>query len=250
MSVSFIESLSGFEVEGAAAYFGRSALARKVSTMDDNLRFWLVKISETLIPITAVAAALVSVIGAFRAGILKKIVFGPISLEASSKEVSETKALIEAVAAPTEAVPFETEQLARYYAQVLAQAKISFWFSLVFASLGFLVIVSSALMYADSRLGSTVASFTAGVIMDAVAALFFVQSRNAQTSMSQFFDKLRRDRQQAESRKLLEDVSNDAAKDALRIQLALHYAEVEGSKEIAKSIVDTCLQPSNNAPRA
>ncbi|MFL6333494.1 MAG: TRADD-N-associated membrane domain-containing protein [Pyrinomonadaceae bacterium] len=218
--------------------------------MESNLRYIFERLNDTFVPVLAIAGALLSVIGAFRAGIFKKIVLGPISFEASPKEVSEAKAIIEVVTTPTEAIPFETEQLARYYAQVLAQSKISFWFSLVFASLGFFVIVSSALMYADSRLGSTVASFTAGVIMDAVAALFFVQSKNAQTSMSQFFDKLRRDRQQAESRKILESVSNDAAKDALRIQLALHYAEVEGSREIAKSIVDSCLQQNNNVPRA
>lgn len=77
--------------------------------------------------------------------------------------------------------------------------------------------------------------------MDAVAALFFVQSKSAQASMGDFFDKLRRDRQQVESRKLCEIISDAKAKDALRIQLALHYAELPNSDEVAKSIFQACF---------
>ena len=103
--------------------------------------------------------------------------------------------------------------------------------------LGFLVIVASALMYSQDRQGTTIASFVAGTIIDAVAALFFVQSKNAQKALAEFFDKLRKDRQQAESRALCESVGNPDARDALRIQLALYYACVEQSHTVAAELI-------------
>jgi hypothetical protein len=157
--------------------------------------------------------------------------------------VQEAREVIRAVTAPdAERVPFETEQLANYYAQVLAQSKTSFWFSLVFASIGFLIIVLAAFMHADAEAGSTIARFVAGGVVDAVAALFFVQSKRAQESMAEFFDKLRRDRNHVEARKLCDSLETKEAKDALRLRLALHYAEVETADSIAEAIMSTCLR--------
>lgn len=73
--------------------------------------------------------------------------------------------------------------LREYHAQGLAQSKISFWFSLVFAALGFAVIVSAIFtLQPGERLldqGRTFISLVAGTVIDAVAALFFVQSNKA-----------------------------------------------------------------------
>ena len=69
--------------------------------------------------------------------------------------------------------------------------------------------------------------------------------------MTEFFDKLRKDRQQAESRNLCNEVTGEAAKDALRIQLSLYYAGVEEHAKVAQSIVQTCFgikTPANNTP--
>ena len=64
-----------------------------------------------------------------------------------------------------------------------------------------------------------------------------VQSRSAQKSMGEFFDKLRRDRQHLEARKLCDSVENKDARDALRINLSLHYAEIPNAESISNSIV-------------
>lgn len=202
----------------------------------------VVEIINNVLAGVAASMAAASLFGAFKSGVLRKIKFGGIELEASPKEKDEARALIDVISRPEkEPVPFETEQLAQYYSQVLAQSKISFWFSLIFASMGFMVIVVAGFMYSSTASGATVAQFIAGIVMDAVAALFFVQSKNAQASMGEFFDKLRRDRQQVESRKLCEIISDAKAKDALRIQLALHYAELPNSDEVAKSIFQACF---------
>jgi len=87
-----------------------------------------------------------------------------------------------------------------------------------------------------------IARFIAGGIVDAVAALFFVQSKRAQESMAEFFDKLRRDRNHLEARKLCENLDTPEAKDALRVRLALHYAEVASADAISESIMKVCLQ--------
>ena len=202
----------------------------------------LVKFSDVGITVLGIVAALATVIAALRAGVLSSIKLGALEIKGNEREVREAKEIIRSVREPnTEKIPFETEQLANYYAQVLGQSKTSFWFSLVFASIGFLIIVLAAFMHADSESGSTIARFIAGGVVDAVAALFFVQSKRAQESMADFFDKLRRDRNHVEARKLCESLETKEAKDALRVRLALHYAEVEEPDTIAGSIMTTCL---------
>jgi len=192
-----------------------------------------------------VSLAAASLYGALQAGVLKKIRFGAFELEGNSTEILQLKhSIAEASGKVTKDVPFEIEQLANYYSQILNQSKISFWFSLIFASLGFAVIVVAAFLFQGAETGSTIAQFTAGVIMDAVAGLFFVQSRNAQKSMSEFFDKLRNDRSQAESRALCETIESPEAKDALRVHLALYYAGVNGHENIADNITKTVFNKS------
>ena len=168
--------------------------------------------------------------------------FGSFELEATPEEKRQAQALVEQIKTSIkENIPFETEQLAQYYAQILSQSKVSFWFSLVFASLGFVAIITAGFLYKDGNMQPTFVQIFAGVVMDTVSALFFIQSKNAQRSMGEFFDKLRRDRQQLESRKLCDSISNQIARDAIKMQLALHYAELPEAASIAQRILDSCL---------
>jgi len=199
----------------------------------------LLRFIEPLSVAVAVLGVVVSLLAAIRAGALKRVAFGPLSIEGAPEEVAKAKELIASLRERRgDAIPFETEQLANYYAQVLAQSKVSFWFSLVFASLGFLVIIAAALLYSQERTGSTIASFSAGAIIDAVAALFFVQSKNAQRAMGEFFDKLRKDRMQAEARAMCESIQDAHTKDALRVQLALYYSGIDDHKAISAAVLE------------
>jgi len=195
------------------------------------------RVLETGIAGVSVLVAVASLVGAMRAGVLKRLRLGSIQIEVTQQERERARELVRTVVTGAESVPFETEQLALYYGQILAQSKVSFWFSLVFASLGFVVLVAAVFMYSSDSVGTTVAQFVAGTIMDAVAALFFVQSRSAQTAMGEFFDKLRKDRNHLESRKLCESIEDSKTKDALKVQLALHYAEVENSPGVAATLI-------------
>jgi hypothetical protein len=199
--------------------------------------------SDVVIIMFGFITVLLSIVGAFRSGALQHLRIGRFEIKGRQDEKVEVEKLIRSVTTPDgEKVPFETGQLASYYAQVLAQSKTSFWFSLVFASIGFCIIVLAAFMHSTAETGSTIARFIAGGVVDAVAALFFVQSKRAQESMADFFDKLRRDRNHFEARKLCESLHTVEARDALRVRLALHYAEVPTPDTIAQSIYNATLR--------
>ena len=202
---------------------------------------------EEIIPGIAAAVSLgvaaSAIAAALKSGVLKRLKLGAFEFEASEQDREEVRRLIAAASQiREEEIPFETEQLALYYRQVLSQSKISFWFSLIFASLGFAVIVAAGFLYTGSNAGATVAQFIAGLVMDAVAALFFTQSRSAQKAMSEFFDKLRRDRQHLESRRLCDAITDPLLQNVLRLQLALHYAEIEDSSSVTKTLIDSSVE--------
>lgn len=194
----------------------------------------------------AVAFATFAVIGALRSGAIAKIRLGSLEIAADLTDREHIQKAIESSVHEKDDVPFEVEQLTNYYSQILSQSKIAFWFSLVFASLGFVAILIAAFLYSSVTAGSTVAQFIAGVIMEAVASLFFVQSKNAQKSMGDFFDKLRSDRLHLESRKMCEAIQSVPAQDALKLNLALHYAGVASAEAIARQISETVLQTHVN----
>lgn len=209
------------------------------------------EIFQILIASISVIIALLSLVGALKSGVLKRIRFGSFELEATAQERKQAKEIVDKIKTSIkDDLPFETEQLAQYYAQILAQSKISFWFSLVFASLGFVVIILAGFLHQDGNLQATFVQVFAGVVMDAISALFFVQSKNAQKSMGEFFDKLRRDRQQLEARKLCEGISNQIGKDAIKMQLALHYAELPEAASVAQGILDSCLTKDKQAEQS
>jgi len=117
----------------------------------NDLLFQFSRLSDVAAVVVGFVAVLFSIVAAIRSGALKSIRLGSFEIEAAAKEVAEAKEIIQKITAPdSDRVPFETEQLANYYAQVLGQSKISFWFSLVFASIGFLIIVPAAFMHADA----------------------------------------------------------------------------------------------------
>jgi hypothetical protein len=126
-------------------------------------------IPELISAVTAVAAA-AAVTGSATA-LLKNWRRAPVT------EVPESPQL---PPAPTETAP-QYALLREYHAQGLSQSRISFWFSLVLASLGFAIIAFSIVLFTQqtgdtwSGAGKPLFALVAGTIIDAVSALFFVQ---------------------------------------------------------------------------
>lgn len=190
----------------------------------------------------SVVAALIVIFAAVRSGAITEVRFGNITFRASAKEQRESQELLKSIQkASQEGLPFETEQLAKYYGEVLAQSKTSFWFSLVFAVIGFLVIIVAAFMFSGKQDTTTLIQMLAGSIIDAVAALFFVQSRHAQKSMADFFDKLRQDRQHTDSKNMCESICDTIAKDALKMQLSIYYSGVPNADKVSEYLIGEWL---------
>jgi hypothetical protein len=189
----------------------------------------LYRLPELLSVSVGVLTAIVAVVGTLRSGALARIRVGNVEVEGADKEALARIQAEIAGARAGDPIPFEIEQLASYYSVTLGQAKISFWFSLIFASIGFMVIIGAAFLYREGdTLGASI-KITSGLIIDAVAALFFVQSRRAQEAMGAFFEKLRTDRQFIEARKICEEINSETIKDHLKTILVLHYSGLQST---------------------
>src|SRR4051794_32821145 len=117
---------------------------------------------NTVIVGSIASAVLGVIVAAFRAGILRTVKLGP--FEFAAADHVQHHAEFSPSPAPS-VLPVEAEHLAKYYGLVLGQSRISFWFSLVFASIGFLIIVAGAMMYSDGKGTTTAAYVTAGGIV-------------------------------------------------------------------------------------
>jgi hypothetical protein len=149
------------------------------------------------------------------------------------------------ISEPPEAAETADKQyllLREYHAQGLAQSKVSFWFSLIFAALGFAVIVSAifTLQPREQLLnqGRTFISLVAGTVIDAVAALFFVQSNKARQLMVDFFDRLRKDRKLEEALRLALEIPDAELRNRVYTLLSLSFAEIKLTDVFLASLLD------------
>jgi hypothetical protein len=112
---------------------------------------------------------------------------------------------------------------------------------LIFASLGFLVIATALLTInrglTFTQQSASIISLLAGTIIEAVASLFFVQSRRAQQVMQEFFDRLRKDRSLEESLKLTDKVADPELQGKLQALLAVKLADVNAADSILSAVL-------------
>lgn len=168
---------------------------------------------------------------------------GPIRLEARDRS-DEIREHLEQGGGET----FEERQYAlvrEYHARGLAQSVQSFWFSLISAALGFLVIVSTiiyTMVGVNPEISISVIQLVSGAVIEAVSALFFVQSNKARELLVAFFDKLREDRKLEESVRFARDMDAGALKDRLQATMAASFS---GSvqNELTIALLDH-VQPS------
>ena len=172
--------------------------------------------------VLAAATALIGAASAIKSGVIRSIRFGPIEIEGSI-----TAAQVSALESNVKDKPFEAAALASYYNQALTRATVSFWFSLIFAAIGFGVIIFAFATHQSGDLGGTALKLLSGTVIDAVSSLFFIQSTNAQKSMGEFFEKLRLDRLNVEARDMIQNIENPERRDQLRAQLVLKYSGID-----------------------
>ena len=122
------------------------------------------------------------------------------------------------------------------------QVKIGFRFFIVFASLGYLTLVTTAFFHQAGSAGSTFAQFLAGMVMIGLSTIFFSKSRKAHRSMVKYLEEWRNRERMEKCKVLCEDVSDETTRDALRIQLSLYYAGIKRPLPATKAIVEACLR--------
>ena len=189
----------------------------------DEIGFYLGRIG---LPIVVIAAVVAMLIAAYRKGLFSRRPLpsseaAPRTLVVHGDVVGSNIAL--APAKNLQEIALEASNVDEYHRQSIAQSRISFWFSLAFASLGFLIIATSVFTYSDK---SGYLGVIAGTIIDAIAALFFYQSNRARQLMAEFFDRLRTDRKLEEALRLCGEIHDDQMRDALRVRLSLHFSGV------------------------
>lgn len=198
--------------------------------------------------VASVAVTLIAILTYFRKGKLRA---GRFMVDFKKDIESVVKEVEEAIPEEVSKKPPEERQfllLRQYHSQGLAQSKISFWFSLIFASLGFVVIIIAILMMdKEAKLteqGRAFIPLIAGTIIDAVAALFFIQSNKARRLMTEFFDKLRTDRKFEESLQLADQIPDKTLQSRLKIMLAMSFAEVKSTDGVLSSMFNIKQQPN------
>ena len=131
-------------------------------------------------------------------------------------------------------IAYDVDRFDEYHQHSINQSKISFWFSLVFASLGFMIIATSIFTFDDKE---GYIGLVAGTIIEVVSALFFYQSNKARQMMSEFFDRLRSDRKLEESLKLCDSIDNELMRDSVKVKLSFYFSGLEDSYNIASEVI-------------
>jgi len=126
------------------------------------------------------------------------------------------------------------------------QVRTGFRFFIVFASLGYLTLVTMAFFHQPGSGGSTFAQFIAGMVMIGLSTVFFSKSKNAHQSMVNYLEEWRNRERMEKCKVICENVSDETTRDALRIQLSLYYAGIKRPLPATKAIVESCLRSSKN----
>ncbi len=118
--------------------------------------------------------------------------------------------------------------LAQYHSASLSQSKTSFWFSLIFAAIGFLVIIMPVVRNTGDV---QVVNLVSGAVIEAVAGLFFVQSNRARKLMVEFFDRLRADRKLENALEMANRTDDEVLRAKLKALIALEFAGIRANPD-------------------
>lgn len=118
-----------------------------------------------------------------------------------------------------------------YSQQIFIQTRFSFWFSLISASIGFILITLSLFkMQGDMSYTGTLS----GIVLESVAGLFFYQSNRTQKAMIDFFEKLRNDNRVKDALELCNSIEDVEMKNQLKSKLALHFVGIRSESYVSK----------------
>lgn len=108
-----------------------------------------------------------------------------------------------------------------YHQQALSQAKVQFWFSIAAATIGFVYILNAG-AHVDLAHIETTLNILPGVVIEAVAALFFRQAEQTRERATSLYDRLREDDQATQARGLIHSIEDEKVRSLVKAQVALH----------------------------
>ena len=129
-------------------------------------------------------------------------------------------------AVPTTEVDAVEGLITGYHEQALGQARVQFWFSLFAATVGFGWILYAARDIQPDH-ASTVLKTLPGIVMDAVAFLFFRQASETRQRATELYDRLRKDRQLTEARSVVDAIEDIKIRSTVQAQIALHMSGLQ-----------------------
>ncbi len=141
------------------------------------------------------------------------------------REIAQSVLLQLGTKADTVSKPVE-QLINNYHEQALDQARVQFWFSVIAATVGFVWILYSGASIQPDKL-ITVSKTLPGVVMDAVAFLFFRQAAETRQRATELYDRLRKDKQMAESSAIVASIEDLRLRSAVKAQLALHMSGLQ-----------------------
>jgi hypothetical protein len=204
----------------------------------------LISITSTIVPAITGLVALISAFVFLGRGSLK---FGKIQFDFEKRTKESIAQQIDEDVA--KGVSPQNALMREYHAQGLSQSRVSFWFSLVFASLGFAIIALSIGLFLQENENSggsvldkvasaskPIFTLVAGTVIDAVSALFFVQSNKARQLMVEFFDKLRMDRKLDEALSLIDKIQDPIIASKVKSVVAMNFSEVSLKSDIVHAM--------------
>lgn len=132
-----------------------------------------------------------------------------------------------------------------YHSRSLAQSVQSFWFGLITAATGFVVIISGIVVgIVHQGVVTPIIQVASGTVIEAVSGLFFVQSNKARELLVAFFDKLREDRKLDEAIRFAREMEHGVMRQRLQTALAASFS---GSVDQAL-IAQLCNAESHQQP--
>lgn len=126
--------------------------------------------------------------------------------------------------------------ISSYHEQALSQARVQFWFSVVAATVGFIWILYAG-MDIKSESASSLLKTLPGVVMNAVAFLFFRQASETRQRATELYDRLRKDKQMAEAASLVVEITDERVRGVVQAQIVLHMAGLQQSPIDLSSIL-------------
>ncbi len=192
-----------------------------------------------LLAALAAAAAIWSMVrllrSAHKSGDLKNLIVNPLEGEGSLLEAQQAGGN-----APSgegdNTLDLGNRQLVEYFNLVSHQARAGFKLAGLFAGLGLVLLIVTAVVPARYTGGLALLQLLTGGMLLGLAGLFFNRLKSTHRSICECLEKLMARGRQLKARELCESVNDEQSRDALRIQLALHYAGVSRALHTAKAI--------------